>query len=67
MTRLELQIFLAVVAAVAILQAAAAALRPGGSISLGIAIAAALTCIVACALRRDRTERKTKPGDASPE
>ncbi|ROS50499.1 hypothetical protein [Frigoribacterium sp. PhB24] len=54
MSRLELQIFLTIVAAVAILQTIAAAIRPGGSSSIGIAITAALVCVVAGAWGPDR-------------
>ena len=54
MSRLELQVFLTSVAAVAMLQTIAAAIRPGGSWSIGIAITAALACIVSGALGRER-------------
>lgn len=57
MTRVELQVFLTIVAVVAIGQTAIAAVRLDGATGVSIAIVAGVICIVAAALGPDRTGR----------
>jgi len=65
MTRVELQIFLTVVACIAVLQAIAIALQPGGSIGLASLISLAVVGIVVSALRPMRPAPQSEAGDAS--